>query len=60
MAEALDDGESIAGMIYLTDLDGRFPSSPERFLDVLWIVPGRTHTKPPFGRLVHMVERSEA
>ncbi len=44
---------------YLTDLDGHFPAtSPERFLDVLWIVPQRTDKTPPFGRLVEMHEHA--
>lgn len=45
---------------YLTDLDGRFPASPARFLDVLWVVPGRHHEPPPFGRVVEMHEQPTA
>jgi predicted metal-dependent peptidase len=42
-------------VVYLTDLDGRFPS-PEvgLWLDVLWIVPHKVDRLPPFGRLVEM------
>ncbi len=46
-------------VVYLTDLDGSFPSSPDRFLDVLWIVPHRTKNRPPFGRVVEMFSRSD-
>jgi predicted metal-dependent peptidase len=43
-------------VVYLTDLDGRFPEPAEvRLLDVLWVVPGRTARLPPFGRVVEML-----
>lgn len=42
-------------VVYLTDLDGRFPEPAEvRLLDVLWVVPGRAARLPPFGRVVEM------
>jgi predicted metal-dependent peptidase len=42
-------------VVYLTDLDGRFPGVDEaRHLDVLWVVPGKAPRAPPFGRLVEM------
>jgi predicted metal-dependent peptidase len=42
-------------VVYLTDLDGRFPAVDEaRHLDVLWVVPGKAPRAPPFGRLVEM------
>ena len=42
-------------MVYLTDLDGRFPTALDtRSLDVLWIVPGKTAKRPPFGRVLEM------
>jgi len=45
-------------VVYLTDLDGRFPDAAEaRSLDVLWVVPGRPKAPPPFGRLIEMTPR---
>jgi predicted metal-dependent peptidase len=42
-------------VVYLTDLDGRFPAAADvRHLDVLWVVPRRTEIAPPFGRVVVM------
>jgi predicted metal-dependent peptidase len=42
-------------VVYLTDLDGRFPPPADtRLLDVLWVVPRRTEVTPPFGRVVTM------
>ena len=42
-------------VIYLTDLEGRFPNAEEvRPLDVLWVVPGQAKKVPPFGKLVEM------
>lgn len=47
-------------VVYLTDLDGHFPTTPlDRFLDVLWVVPHEGDAPPPFGRLVVMHERSD-
>jgi predicted metal-dependent peptidase len=42
-------------VVYLTDLDGRFPAPDEvKPLDVLWVVPGKAPRTPPFGRVVEM------
>jgi hypothetical protein len=48
----IDDGESIAGMIYLTDLDGAFPDEPADY-PVLWAAYG-TRATAPFGRTIHV------
>lgn len=53
-----EDGRRLAQhftVVYLTDLDGRFPDASEvRSLDVLWIVPSRTKVSPPFGRVLEL------
>lgn len=42
-------------VVYLTDLDGRFPAAEETVpLEVLWVVPGKPAEAPPFGKLVEM------
>lgn len=42
-------------VVYLTDLDGRFPAPSEvDVLSVLWVVPGKSAVEPPFGQLVEM------
>jgi predicted metal-dependent peptidase len=42
-------------VVYLTDLDGRFPAAAEVHpLEVLWVVPGKPAKAPPFGRVVEM------
>ena len=42
-------------VVYLTDLDGRFPAPAEmRPLEVLWVVPGKAGKAPPFGRVLEM------
>ena len=42
-------------VVYLTDLDGRFPTADEAHpLEVLWVVPGKAAKSPPFGKLVEM------
>lgn len=42
-------------VVYLTDLDGRFPAPGEtQPLEVLWVVPGKPPSPPPFGQLVEM------
>jgi predicted metal-dependent peptidase len=42
-------------VVYLTDLDGKFPPLPAvRHLDVLWVVPGKAPGPPPFGRVLEM------
>jgi predicted metal-dependent peptidase len=47
-------------VVYLTDLDGRFPRAFEvKHLDVLWVVPGKAEAAPPFGRLVEMALRKK-
>ena len=49
--ELQDAGEMIAGVIYLTDMDGSFPSAEEVEVATLWLStnPGR---HAPFGRVV--------
>lgn len=45
-------------VVYLTDLDGRFPEdAPTRLLDVLWVVPASPKAAPPFGRVLSMAGR---
>jgi predicted metal-dependent peptidase len=42
-------------VVYLTDLDGRFPPASEvRHLEVVWVVPGKPMKAPPFGRVLEM------
>jgi hypothetical protein len=42
-------------VVYLTDLDGRFPAPGEVSpLEVLWVVPFKPAKAPPFGQLVEM------
>jgi predicted metal-dependent peptidase len=42
-------------VVYLTDLDGRFPQAAEvNALEVMWVVPGKPPRLPPFGQLVEM------
>jgi predicted metal-dependent peptidase len=42
-------------VVYLTDLDGRFPDAAEiRVLDVLWVIPGKVDRAPAFGKVVEM------
>jgi predicted metal-dependent peptidase len=56
-AESKRSGERFT-VVYLTDLDGRFPEPDDvKHLDVLWVVPVRSIAAPPFGRLAEMVER---
>jgi len=50
--ELIDDGENIAGMIYLTDLDGSFPDEPADY-PVLWAAYNTTGSAP-FGRTIHV------
>jgi predicted metal-dependent peptidase len=46
-------------VVYLTDLDGRFPSPAEvRPLEVLWVVPLKVAVAPPFGRVLQMSSSS--
>lgn len=53
-AESRREGERFT-VVYLTDLDGRFPSAKEVApLEVLWVVPGRAAKVPPFGRVLEM------
>ena len=52
--EARRDGERFT-VVYLTDLDGRFPTPAEAHpLEVLWVVPGRAARVPPFGKVLEM------
>lgn len=47
-------------VVYLTDLDGRFPKAAAvRHLDVLWVVPGKAAKEPPFGRVLEMALRRD-
>ncbi len=42
-------------VVYLTDLDGKFPPPlAVRHLDLLWVVPGKAPKPPPFGRVLEM------
>lgn len=44
-------------LVYLTDLDGRFPEAREAgALEILWVVPGKVDDakKPPVGQVVEM------
>lgn len=50
--ELIDGGENIAGMIYLTDLDGSFPDEPADY-PVLWAAYNTTGAAP-FGRTIHV------
>ncbi len=53
-AEALRQGQRFT-VVYLTDLDGRFPDAGEvRPLDVLWVVPHDVARRAPFGRTLAM------
>ncbi len=56
--ESRRDRERIT-VVYLTDLDGAFPSPAEAHpLDVLWVVHGKPLTSPPFGRVLSMSARA--
>jgi predicted metal-dependent peptidase len=42
-------------VVYLTDGDGRFPRPEETApLEVVWVIPGKPRTPPPFGRVLEM------
>ncbi len=44
-------------VVYLTDLDGRFPDAEEAgWLQILWVVPGKVaeERQPPIGQVVEM------
>ncbi|MCA9621464.1 MAG: hypothetical protein KC731_20725 [Myxococcales bacterium] len=42
-------------VVYLTDLEGRYPAAPAvRHLDVLWVTADRRGEPPPFGRWLSM------
>jgi predicted metal-dependent peptidase len=42
-------------VVYLTDLDGKFPAASEAVpLEVVWVVPGKPVRAPPFGKLAEM------
>lgn len=56
--EARRDRERIT-VVYLTDLDGSFPTAEEVHpLDVLWVVSGKPPKPPPFGRVLPMSARA--
>lgn len=48
----IENGDSVAGLIYLTDLDGAFSSEPADY-PVLWAAYG-TKSIAPFGRTIHI------
>lgn len=50
--QLMAEGETIAGLIYLTDLDGEFPAEPAEY-PVLWAAYNTTGTAP-FGRTIHV------
>lgn len=52
VAQLLDEGETIAGLVYLTDLDGAFPAEPADY-PVLWAAYN-TSNAAPFGRTIHV------
>ncbi len=53
-SEARREVERFA-VVYLTDLDGRFPApAVARGIDVVWVVPGKAPKTPPFGHVVEM------
>ena len=52
LAELQDEGEDIAGVLYLTDLDGEFPGNPPD-VPTLWVAYGTTRAAP-FGRTLHV------
>jgi predicted metal-dependent peptidase len=53
-ADSQRSGEPFT-VVYLTDLDGRFPAASDaKPLQVLWVVPGKASKSPPFGKLVEM------
>jgi predicted metal-dependent peptidase len=52
VAQLLDEGETIAGLVYLTDLDGKFPADPEEY-PVLWAAYNTTGAAP-FGRTIRV------
>lgn len=52
--ESRREGERFT-VVYLTDLDGRFPAAAEVApLEVLWVTPGKAATAPPFGAVAEM------
>ena len=50
--QMIDDGENIAGMVYLTDLDGPEPSKDSVHFPVLWLCT--SHTVAKTGRTVRV------
>jgi predicted metal-dependent peptidase len=48
----IENGDSVAGLIYLTDLDGAFPAEPADY-PVLWAAYG-TKSIAPFGRTIRI------
>ncbi|MEO7327055.1 MAG: VWA-like domain-containing protein, partial [Minicystis sp.] len=56
--ESRRDRERIT-VVYLTDLDGTFPTPAEAHpLDVLWVVSGKPLSTPPFGRVLSIGARA--
>jgi len=51
VAEMIEQGERIAGLIYLTDLAGSHASEPPDFA-TLWLCVTPTYQPPPFGRVI--------
>jgi predicted metal-dependent peptidase len=59
-AEATRNAERCT-VVYLTDLDGKFPTAGEvKHLDVLWVVAGKAGKVPPFGRVLEMARSTAA
>jgi predicted metal-dependent peptidase len=52
VAQLIEEGEGIAGLVYLTDLDGAFPAEPADY-PVLWAAYN-TSKAAPFGRTIHV------
>lgn len=50
--QLVGDGEQVAGLVYLTDLDGAFPDAPADY-PVLWAAYN-TKAAAPFGRTTHV------
>ena len=54
VAELIDSGEQVAGVIYLTDLDGSFPDiDAVPTVPILWAAYN-TSSVAPFGRTIHV------
>src|SRR5262249_19102404 len=54
-AQLVDEGERVAGVVYLTDLAGSLPKS-DPGIPTLWL--STTKASAPFGRTVHLRQAS--